>query len=452
MTDRYRRGAPGRVGARAILGLAVPALGALIAQPLFVLADCAIVGHLGAAQLAGLGTAGAGLNTLVNVCVFLAYGTTAQVARSLGAGDRRGALARGVDGLYLAAGIGLVLAALGAGLAAPIARMLGATPAAMPYAVAYLRASALGLPAMLTVLAAAGVLRGLRDTRSPLVVAGCAALVNALANWVLVYPAGLGVAGCALGTVLVQGAMAGAYLLVVVRAARAAGVALRPDAGAIRASLGASGALFLRTVALRVYLLTAVWAAGSFGTAALAAHTIAANVWSFLALALDALAIAAQSLVGFELGAGRGGAARAVVRRLVRWGAGFGLVTGAGLWAARPALVPLFTADAAVRAALAPVLAVAALVQPVAGAVFVLDGVLIGAGDAVFLAWASFACTGVFLAGLALVLARGGGLTGLWVAVAGFTVARWAALAWRARSGAWLRVGAGSVQERVREG
>ena len=432
--------------AREILRLAVPALGALIAEPLFLLADSAIVGHLGAAQLAGLGTAGTALATLVNVCVFLAYGTTAQVARLLGAGDPRGAIARGVDGIYLAVALGVLLAAAGSALAPRIVTALGATQAAAPYATTYLRVSCLGVPAMLAVLAGTGLLRGLQDTRTPLLVAGAAAAVNTLLNWILVYPAGLGIAGSALGTVLVQGAMAAVYIAAVARAARAHTVALRPDLAAVRTSLGANLALLARTVALRVYLLAAVWTAGSYGTTALAAHTIATNLWLTLALALDALAIAAQALVGRDLGADEATRVRATVRRMTRWGLAFGALTGLALWAARPLYAPLFTADPAVRAALVPVLTLAALFQPPAAVVFVLDGVLIGAGDAVYLAWAALACTGVFLAGLAVLRAvdpHGGSsaLTGLWLVIGVFTLARWTALTLRARTDAWLRTG-----------
>ncbi len=438
----------GGAHAREILALALPALGALIAEPLFLLADSAIVGHLGASPLAGLGTAAAALNTLVNICVFLAYGTTAQVARLLGAGDRRAALARGVDGIYLAAALGLVLAAAGAAFAPALVHLLGATPAARPYAATYLRVSCAGLPGMLAVLAATGLLRGLQDTRTPLLVAGIAAVVNTALNWALVYPAGLGIAGSALGTVTVQCAMAGVYVAVIARAARADHVRLRPHPAAIRRSLGANTALLLRTAALRVYLLAAVWAAGSFGTVALAAHTIATNLWLTLALALDALAIAAQALVGRDLGAARPDRVRATVRLMLRWGAMFGVATGIVLLAARPLYVPLFTTDTAVRAALMPVLLVAALIQPVAGVVFVLDGVLIGAGDAGFLAWASVGCTAVFLAGLAVLRAAvpttsPDALTGLWCVVAAFTLSRLVALTWRERADTWLRTGAG---------
>ncbi|HEX4789745.1 MAG TPA: MATE family efflux transporter, partial [Actinospica sp.] len=193
---------------------------------------------------------------------------------------------------------------------------------------------------------------------------------------------------------------------------------------------------------LRIYLLAVVWGAGTLGTVALAAHTIAANLWSTLALALDALAIAAQALVGHELGAGRTDRVRAVVARMNRWGLGFGVITGAGLAALSPVLPAVFTADPAVRQALVPVLLVAALFQPAAGVVFVLDGVLIGAGDASYLAWASLACTAIFLLALWPVLAAGWGLTALWVAVGLFTLARLGFLSVRARGTRWMRVGA----------
>ncbi|MDQ1040144.1 putative MATE family efflux protein [Streptomyces sp. V3I8] len=431
-----------RVSGRQVRALAIPALGALLAEPLFVLTDSAVVGHLGPAQLAGLGTAGAALNTLVNVCIFLAYSTTAQVSRLIGAGQRKEGLARGINGLYLAAGLGLLLAVVGVLGADPIVRWLGAGTQAAPYAATYLRVSSVGLPGMLLVLAATGLLRGLHDMRTPLVVAAAAAVVNALVNWILVYPCGFGIAGSAAGTASVQTAMAVAYAYIVVSACRAEGVTPWPDVRAIRASLSANFALLVRTIGLRVYWLAAVWAAGRLGTDALAANTIAANLWIMLALALDALAIAAQALVGHELGAGRIERTRRVVAQMNRWGLWFGVVTGVGLAALSPVLAGAFTSDQEVARVLMPVLIVAAVFQPVAGVVFVLDGVLIGAGDAVFLAWASLACTAVFLGLLAILFAAHGDLTWLWIAVGVFTLARLACLWFRARGTAWMRVGA----------
>jgi len=428
-------------GEREIWRLAVPALGALIAEPVFQLADSAIVGHLGPAQLAGLGAAGAALATLVNVCIFLAYGTTAAVARRMGAGDLPGAIRQGIDGMWVAVLLGAVLAAVGAPLARPIVGAFGASPAATGYAVTYLRVSAPGIPAMLLVLAGTGILRGLQDTRVPLAVAGAGAVLNIAANYLLVYPAGLGIAGSALGTVITQAGMAVTYGWVAVRAARRHRAHLRPDWAGIRASAGASAALLVRTAALRVYLLVAVWIAARSGTAALAAHTVATNLWNTLTLALDALAIAAQAIVGSRLGAADAASARAATRRMCWWGGLIGLALGVMVAAARPLYVPLFTPDHAVRVLLAQVLLLVAVYQPVSGVVFVLDGVLIGAGDNRFLAAASIATTAVFLVCAAADRAAGGGLTGLWLAIGAFMLARLAVLSARARTTAWTVTG-----------
>jgi putative MATE family efflux protein len=427
---------------RDIWRLAVPALGALIAEPVFQLADSAIVGHLGPAQLAGLGAAGAALATLVNVCIFLAYGTTAAVARRMGAGQTRAAVQQGIDGMWVAVLLGVALTAISVPLAGPIAGAFGASRAATGYAAVYLRISALGIPAMLLVLAGTGILRGLQDTRVPLAVAGAGAAVNIVLNYLLVYPAGLGVAGSALGTVATQIGMAVVYAGVGVRAARRYGAHLRPDWPGIRASAGASAALLLRTAALRAYLLVAVWVAARSGTAALAAHTVATNLWNMLALALDALAIAAQAIVGGCLGAADVTSARAATRRMAWWGIVIGAVLGVVIAAARPLYVPLFSTDPAVRVLLAQVLLLVAVYQPVSGVVFVLDGVLIGAGDNRFLAVASILATGVFLVCAAAARWLGGGLTGLWLAIGAFMLARLVTLGARARSPAWAVTGA----------
>ena len=427
---------------REIVRLAVPALGALVAEPLFQLADSAIVGHLGAAQLAGLGAAGAALSTLVNVCIFLAYGTTSAVARRMGAGDLRGAVRQGIDGMWVALLLGAAIAVVSVPLAGPIAGLFGASPAATGYAVIYLRISAAGVPAMLLVLAGTGILRGLRDTRVPLAVAGLGAVVNVVLNYLLVYPAGLGIAGSATGTVITQVGMAVAYAAVAVRAARRHGAHLYPDWTGIWASAGPSFALLIRTAALRVYLLIAVWIAARSAAAALAAHTVATNLWNTLALALDALAIAAQAIVGHALGAGDVTGARAATARMCWWGAILGVVVGAGVAAARPLYVPLFTPDHTVRVLLSGILLLVALYQPVSGVVFVLDGVLIGAGDNRFLAVASIATTAVFIACAYAAKAAGWGLTGLWLAIGAFMLARLVALGLRARTGGWTTTGA----------
>lgn len=220
---------------REIVALAVPAFGALVAEPLFVLADSAIVGHLGTAQLAGLGVASALLMTAVGVFVFLAYATTAAVARRVGAGDLRAAIRQGMDGIWLALLIGVAVIVVALPTAPSLMELFGASDSAAPYATTYLRISVFGIPAMLVVMAATGILRGLQDTKTPLYVAVGGFVANAVLNTVLVYGAGLGIAGSAWGTVIAQCGMAAVYLHVVLRGARRHGASLRPDASGIRA-------------------------------------------------------------------------------------------------------------------------------------------------------------------------------------------------------------------------
>jgi putative MATE family efflux protein len=432
---------------REILVLAVPALGALVCEPLFLLIDSAIVGSLGTAPLAGLGIAGAVLATAVNLFIFLAYGTTASVARRLGAGDLRGALAGGVDGMWLAGGLG-VLAALVTGVGAPIlVGLFRPDPVVAEQAVRYLHWAAPGVPPMLVVLAATGVLRGLQDTRTPLAVAASGAAVNAGLNLALVRGLGLGIAGSGLGTSLTQGGMAVVTAIVVARSARRHGARLRPDPSGIRAGGLAGLPLLVRTVALRASLLVTTYAATRLGSAQLAAHQVASTIWTLLALSLDAVAIAGQALTGRALGAGDVAGARAATARMVRWGIGGGVLLGVLLLAARGVLGPVFSADPEVRAALAAALVVAAAMQPLAGYVFVLDGVLIGAGDGRYLA---FTATAQLLAYLPLAVAAvslgpggTGGLVWLWISFAGGWMAvRAGFLGARARGDRWLVTGA----------
>ncbi|WP_125612762.1 MATE family efflux transporter [Specibacter cremeus] len=439
---------PRRSTARAILHLAVPAFGALIAEPLFLLADSAIVGHLGVDQLAGVGLAATVLQTAVGLMVFLAYSTTPAVARLLGAGRRADALAVGRDGIWLAAVLGLVLAGLGAAGAKPLLAGMGATGAVHDFAVEYLVASLAGIPAMLVVLAATGVLRGLQDTRTPLAVAGAGFGVNIVLNWLLVYGLGLSVAGSAIGTVLAQWAMAAVYLVIVVRAARDHRVTLRPDWAGVRTVSKVGSWLMLRTLSLRAAILVTVIVATAQGPVNLAAHQLAMTVFSFLAFALDALAIAAQALIGKELGAGNVPAVRELTRTMVVWGIGFGVVTGIVVLAAARWVGWIFTTDAAVHGALAAALVVLALGQPIAGFVFVLDGVLIGAGDARYLALAGLANLVVYFPLLYWVHAAdlgdtAAGLAWLWTAFSlGYLAARALTLGLRARTSAWIRIGA----------
>ena len=437
---------------REIVRLAWPAFLALIAEPLFLLADAAIVGHLGTPQLAGLGIAAVVLQTVVGLCIFLAYGTTASVARHLGAGDRRRALEQGVDGLWLAVLIGVVATVAGVLLTGPLVGVFGVSDAVAEQARIYLRLAFLGTTPLLVMLAATGVLRGLQDTRTPLVVAVAGNALNIVLNLTLVYGAGplprLDIAGSALGSVLAQVFSAAALLAVVVRGARREGAALSPDLAGIRAAAHAAVALVIRTLTLRAALIVTTYAvvlATTGADAAVAAHQLAFTIWGFLAFVLDAIAIAAQALTGRYLGAGDAITARAVTERMIRWGALSGMATGVLLAVTSPFLGALFTPDPAVRGLLTPVLLVAALGQPIAGVVFVLDGVLIGAGDGTYLAKAGLLVLVVYapvvLAVAATVDAHG--LLWVWVAFAGlFMAARAVVLLRRERGEGWLVLGA----------
>ena len=455
---------------RQVLSLAVPALGALIAEPLFVLADSAMVGHLGAVSLAGLSLASTILTTTVGLFVFLAYATTATTARLFGAGRRTEGLRAGVDGMWLALLLGVGAGAF-LGLTAPwLTAAMGADGAVAQAAVAYLRASCPGLPGMFVVLAATGVLRGLLDTRTPFVVATGGAVFNIVVNAILLYGVGMGITGSGAGTAVAQTAMALALAGPITRAARAAGVGLLPHREGLRASLGSGTPLLVRSLSLRVAILVTVWAATTLGEVSLAAHQVVNALWTFAAFALDALAVAAQALIGTALGQAQradtdsaapdaetpseeAGTATAttrsideLLRRMLAWGAGTGVLIGTVMAVGAAWLPHAFTSDADVITAATPTLLVAASAQPLAGVVFLLDGVLMGAGDGRYLAQAGLV-TLVPYVPLALLIGGGvlpgadgatSGLVLLWLAFAWvFMAARGTTTYLRARGTAW---------------
>ena len=427
---------------REIFRLAIPALGALVAEPLFLLTDTALVGHLGSVPLAGLGIAGAILQTAVGLLVFLAYATTPAVARRLGAGDRPGAIRAGIDGLWLAVVVGVVLVIGGLSGGEGLVRLFNAPDEVSAAATTYLLISVWGLPAMLLVLAATGLLRGLQDTRTPLVVAGVGFLANAILNGVFIYGFGWGIAGSAVGTVVAQWGMAAVYLVIAVRAARATGTSLRPGLAGVTGAASSGGWLLLRTVSLRLALLATVVVAAGLGVTELATMQIALTLFSTLAFALDALAIAGQAMVGHGLGAADVPRVSAITRRLIRFGLLGGAALGAGLAIVAPVLGPVFTGDAAVHTALTPIVLVMAVGIPLAGYVFVLDGVLIGAGDARYLAITGLVNLAVYLP--LLLLAANADVLAVWTTFGlGYIGARAVTLGLRARGTRWIVTGAG---------
>ena len=426
---------------REIFALAVPAFAALISEPLMLLADTAIIGHLGTVELAGLAVAATILGTIVGLCIFLAYGSTAAVARHHGAGDERGALALGLSGLWLSVGLGVALAALTASFAGPVTRALGSSAAVADQAHTYLLISTLGIPAMLVVLAATGALRGVLDMRTPLIVMIAANVLNVVLNLALVYGAGWGIAGAATGTVMAQWFAAAWLAGNVLRKAKSAESPVRPIVGEIIGAARNGVPLVIRTIALRASLLIATAVAATQGDSPLAAHQIAVTIVTLLAFALDAIAIAGQALTGRSLGAADPIRTRQLTRRMIGWGAACGGVAALSLLAFHTLIPRLFSPDPQVQSVLVPVLVVVALIQPLSGVVFVLDGVLIGAGDGAFLAWAGLLVLAVY-APLALVVQRSdAGLSWLWIAYGGFIAARLVTLYARQRGDKWMVLG-----------
>lgn len=427
---------------RSIARLALPAFGALLAQPLFLLVDAVIVGTLGTEALAGLGAASTIFGAVVGLCIFLSYAATASVARLLGAGDRSGALSQGIDGMALGVGLGVVLAILGFALAEPLIAMLGTSAEVTPYAVTYLRIIAISFPAVLGVLAAVGVLRGLQDTRTTLYVTLVMVAANLVLCLVFVLGFGWGIGGSAAATGIAELIGLIAYGALLLRTARREGVSLTPSGVGVVRSARDGVPLFVRSAALRGVLVIASAVAARLGDAELAAYYVTVTLFFALALALDAIAIAGQALLGKSLGAGDVTGSRTITRRIVWWSVWLGVVLGVLVLTLRPWLPGWFGDDADVIALISAALLVLAVLQPLSGVVFALDGVLIGAGDTRWLAWAQIVVLVAFLPAAWLVLVNSWSVDALWWALGWFLLLRAILLVWRARGSAWLVTGA----------
>jgi len=424
---------------REILRLAAPALGALAAEPLYLLADTAIVGHLGRPQLAALGIAATVLGGVFAIFNFLQYGTTAQVARAGGAGETEAARRLGAQAVWLSLGFGAGVAALVAALAPALVGAMGGEGQAAEYAVTYLRIAAIGLPAAFLALGGQGYLRGIADLRTPLVIVLAGNAANVVLEVVFVYGFGWGIAGSAWGTALAQLGMGAGFVAAVLRGLRPGEARIRLRLVGRVLSLGRW--IFLRTTALMSSFVLAGAVATRFGDAAIGAHQVAFQLWIFLALVLDSVAIAGQIIVGRELGAGRRERAYAAGARMI-WlssvaGGAFALV----LLALAHVLPKAFTGDAAVLEQAALLWPLFALMQPLNGAVFALDGILIGAGDGPYLAGSMVAAFLACAAVLSAALAGGWGIRGVWAALVALILVRLAAMTVRFRRGRWLVVG-----------
>jgi putative MATE family efflux protein len=422
---------------REILRLALPALGALASEPLYVLVDTAIVGHLGTTQLASLAIAATLLSTAFTIFNFLTYGTTAQVARLHGAGRPEAAAALGSQALWLSLGIGVSLLVLLQVLATPLVHLMGGEGEVADGAVTYLRISALGAPLFILASAAQGFLRGVGDLRTPLLILLAAHTTNAALEALFVYGFGWGLAGSAWGTVIAQVGMAGAFFAV----QRRAGLE-RPHPERMRPLMRIGSEIAVRTTALTGSFLVGSAVLARIGAAPLGAHQIAFQLWVFLALVLDAIAIAGQVMVGRMLGAGDAAAARAASVRMIGWSVLVGALFAAVLLALGPRVPELFTDDPAVIARTQDIWPLFAAMMPLNGAVFALDGILIGAGDTRYLMWGMLAAAAVYVPVALLSLREDWGLTGVWWGLLGLIGVRLLTCGARFAGSRWALTGA----------
>jgi putative MATE family efflux protein len=423
---------------REILRLAVLALGALAAQPLFTLTDTAIVGHLGTSQLAALGIAGVVLGGVFAIFNFLAYGTTSQVGRAAGAGARETADRLGAQAFWLSFGIGSVVAGGLALAAEPVVSLMGAEGQTAEYAVTYLRIAVIGLPFSFLVLGGQGYFRGVSDLRTPLVIELIANAVNVVLVVLFVYGFGWGIAGSAAGTAIAQGCMGAAFLIRMLRLTHAR-FRLRLDL--MRRLLAVGRHLFVRTAALYLSFLLAGAAAARFGDASIGAHQIAFQLWVFLALVLDSIAIAGQVIVGRMLGAGDADGAFAASARMIVLTVYLGLGFAALMLAFEDVLPRIFTSDEAVIAEAHELWPVFALMQPLNGAVFALDGILIGAGDARYLMWSMLTALAASATVTLAALEYDWGIVGVWFALLVLICVRLVTLSVRFMRRRWLVTG-----------
>ncbi|MBB5164654.1 MATE family efflux transporter [Mycobacterium sp. AZCC_0083] len=429
---------------RRIAGLAFPALGVLAAEPLYLLFDLAVVGRLGALSLAGLAIGGLVLSLVSSQLTFLSYGTTARAARFFGAGNRGSAVGEGVQATWLAVGIGVLVVALIEAAAVPLLRLIADGGEIADMALPWLRIAILGAPAILISLAGNGWMRGVQDTARPLryVIVGFA--LSAVLCPTLVY-GWLGLprmelAGSAVANLVGQWLAA----LLFCRALLAERVPLRVDVTVLRAQVVMGRDLLVRTLAFQACFVSAAAVAARFGAASVAAHQVVLQLWGFLALVLDSLAIAAQSLVGAALGAGQLVHAKSVAWRVTIFSTLAAAVLATAFAVGASVLPTLFTDDRSVLDAIGVPWWFLVAQLPIAGIVFALDGVLLGAGDAKFMRNATLVSALVgFLPPIWLSLAFGWGLAGIWSGLTTFMVLRLVFVGWRAFSGRWLVAGTG---------
>jgi putative MATE family efflux protein len=425
---------------REIVGLALPALGALAAEPLYLLADTAMVGHLGTEELAALAIAATLLTGAFTLFNFLTYGTTAQVARLSGAAEHETAGRLAAQALWLASAIGVLLTAALAAAAVPLVSVMGGDGHTGDLAVLYLRIGSLGLPFALIALAGQGFLRGVSDLRTPLLIVVASNAANVALNVLFIYGFGWGIAGSAWATVVSQAGMGAAFVTALLRSPADS---RRPSLAAMRPLVRIGWEIFVRTTALYASFLIASAVLARVGDDALAAHQIAFQLFVFLALVLDAVAIAGQVIVGRSLGAGDADEAYSAALRMIELATAAGVVFAVILLTLTSVIPHAFTSDPDVIGEADKIWPLFALMQPANGAVFALDGILIGAGDTRFLMWGMLAASlGVFVPVALGSLALDLGIVGVWCGLLGLIGVRLATCGWRFRGRRWAIVGA----------
>ena len=401
---------------REIVALALPALGALAADPLVTLVDTAYVGRLGTVPLAALGVNAALFSLAFVVFNFLAYGTTPRVARAVGRGDRTEAGRVVLQALTLAVVTGVAattILLIGGDL---LVRLMGATGELRGPALDYLRIRALAGPAVLLIMAGHGIFRGFQDTRTPFRVTLGLNVVNLVLDPILIFGLGWGLTGAAWATVVAQwvGAVGFLWLILGPRRDLLGGVSRLPRPAELLPFLRVGGELLIRTLALIGTLTLAAAVATRVGTAEVAGHQVAVQLWILLALVVDAVAVAAQALVGRFRGEGRAHLLRRVTDRLLLWGLAMGVVLTLLFLLLAPLLPRLFTDDGATLREVARILPFVIWMQPLNALVFVWDGIFMGSEDFRFLAGQMLLSGAAAAMVLLLVLPMGWGLQGVW--------------------------------------
>ena len=430
------RSTAGTVTAREVFGLAFPALGVLAAMPLYLLLDTAVVGRLGAQELASLAAATTIHSVVTTQLTFLSYGTTARSARLFGSGKREAAVAEGVQATYVALGVGGLLAVIMWIFGGVFARALTGDPTTAAGTALWLRIAALAIPVTLVEMAGNGWMRGVQDTKKPLYFTLSGMIPGAIAVPIFVHFWGL--AGSAIATVLGMSIIAALFVRELHKEHTGS---WQFQWHVVREQLILGRDLILRSASFQVAFLTATAVVSRVGTASLAGHQIMMQLWNFMSLILDSLAIAAQTLTGAALGAGSARHARSVGSKVALYSTIFsGLL--AVVFAAGAGIIPrIFTSSPEVLDAISKPWWILVAMVIGGGVVFAFDGVLLGAGDAAFLRTLTISSVLVgFLPGVILAHFMGTGLTGVWCGLAAFIAFRMVGVVYRFRSMKWAVV------------